>query len=298
MQLSKNISKCVLGTAGLGGVWGPVNKDESVLTILLALQNGIQALDTAPAYGNAEELVGIALKQWQGVQPCISTKVGRLKSFAADKGIYDYSSLSMEKSVLESLKILNVDAVDVLFLHDPSAISQQDDIERIFRQMQLFKQKGYTKKIGIGGNCPDWFQQYDYTSIFDVMMEYNRLDACCTDALTTSLPYCQSKDIEFYSASPLHMGLLGNRYQEFMASPPAWFDKEIIDRAIHVKKIADKHQLSLPSLAHRFILSVQENFKMVIGPSNTHQLLETLADIKEGCLSNTIFKEIVELKTV
>lgn len=298
MQSSNHLSKCVLGTAGLGGVWGTINKDESVRTILLALENEIQALDTAPAYGDAEELVGAALKQWRGKLPSISTKVGRLKSHAVDKGIYDYSASGMEKSVFESLKTLNVDAVDVLFLHDPSAISQKDDIEQIFKKMQFFKQQGYAKKIGIGGNCPDWFQQYDVTSIFDVMMEYNRLDACCSDALTSSLPNYQLKGIEFYSASPLHMGLLGSRYQEFIASPPAWLDKESIDQAVYVKKIADKYHLSLSSLAHRFILSVQEDFKMVIGPSNTYQLLETLSDIREGGLPSMIFKEIMELKTV
>lgn len=296
MQPSKYISKCILGTAGLGGVWGQVQKEESVRTILLALEAGIEILDTAPAYGDAEEFIGTALKQWNGKLPRISTKVGRLKSYAADHGIYDYSSSSMQKSIVGSLRTLDVEAVDVLFLHDPSAISRNVDVEQIFRQMQWFKQQGYAKRIGIGGNCPDWFNEYDYTSVFDVVMEYNRLDACCLDALTTSMSEYQKKGIEFYAASPLHMGLLGNRYDEFVGSVPEWLDKDCIQRAVRVKQVADKYNLPLHAMAHRFILSVPEEFKMVIGPVNSSQLSETLSCIREGGLSDVIFREIVETK--
>ena len=79
MHSSNYLSKCILGTAGLGGIWGVIDQEESVRTILLALENGIEALDTAPAYADAEEIVGTALGKWRGNLPAISTKVGRLK---------------------------------------------------------------------------------------------------------------------------------------------------------------------------------------------------------------------------
>ena len=44
----------VLGTAGLGGVWGKIDPGESVEAILLALESGINRLDTAPAYNESE----------------------------------------------------------------------------------------------------------------------------------------------------------------------------------------------------------------------------------------------------
>jgi len=298
MQSSKYLSKCVLGTAALGGIWGPVDKAESVNAILLALEYGIETIDTAPAYADAEEIVGAALKQWKGKLPRINTKVGRLKCYATDEGIYDYSPSGMEKSVHESLTTLGVEAIDVLFLHDPAAITQDDDVEAIFKQMQRFKQAGLAKKIGIGGNLPDWFKQYDFASVFDVVMEFNRLDACCIDALTTSIPYYQVNNIQFYSASPLHMGLLGNKYQQFVDTPPVWMDKESIDKAKQIKKVADKYNLSLSTLAHRFILTLPADFKMVIGPGNSEQLLKTLFDIQRGALPEQVFKEIMNLNTI
>ncbi|MNX11218.1 General stress protein 69 [compost metagenome] len=298
MQSSKYLSKCVLGTAALGGIWGPVDKKESVSAILLALEYGMEAIDTAPAYADAEEIIGAALKQWKGKLPRINTKVGRLKCYATDEGIYDYSPSRMEISVHESLATLGVEAIDVLFLHDPAAIAQHDDVAAIFKQMQKFKQDGLAKKIGVGGNVPDWFKQYDFASVFDVVMEFNRLDACYNDALNTSMPYYQANNIEFYSASPLHMGLLGNKYQQFVDTPPVWMDKESIEKAKQIKTIADKYNLPLSTLAHRFILSIPEDFKMVIGPGNSEQLLKTLFDIQGGALPEQFFKEIMNLNTI
>ena len=91
--------RCVLGTVGLGGIWGKVSPEESVNTLLKALENGIQAIDTAPAYGDAETYVGKALRLWPGENPQISSKVGRLKGYAADEGNYDFSNAVMQKSV-------------------------------------------------------------------------------------------------------------------------------------------------------------------------------------------------------
>ncbi len=75
-------------------------------------------------------------------------------------------------------------------------------------------------------------------------------------------------------------------------------DKESIDKAKQIKKVADKYNLSLPTLAHRFILTLPEDFKMVIGPGNSEQLLKTLFDIQRGALPEQVFKEIMNLNTI
>lgn len=295
MQASDILSRFVLGTAGLGGVWGKIDKEESIRTILRALEGGITSIDTAPAYGDAEELVGIALRRWEGAMPIISTKAGRLKSYAVDEGIYDYSAEGMEKSVINSLETLGIPAIDVLFLHDPSAIPQ-GETERVLGQLLEFKKKGYTKKIGVGVNDAEQFMKYTTGEIFDAIMEFNCLDACSRNTFDAILPFYQTRGVELYLASPLHMGLLGNRFEEYTISPPEWLDKDNIERAKRVKKIADKHQLSLHSLAHRFLLAAAESFKIVIGPGDSYSLNKTISDIREGPLPGPIFEEIMNLK--
>jgi len=295
MQASGSLSRCVLGTTGLGGVWGKIDPEESIKAILMALKNGITCIDTAPAYGDAESFVGVALKEWEGDKPLISTKVGRLKSYCATEGLYDYSMDGMEKSVENSLKILDIPCIDILFLHEPDAMPEKN-AERIVQNLIEFKKRGYANKIGLGGNCPAWFKRYITSDVFDVVMEYNRLNVCCTDALYSSLPDCKSKGIDFYVASPLYMGLLGNRFEEYAASLPGWLPKSSIERAEQIKLIAERYQMSLQSMAHRFLISIPETFKIVIGPKDPNQLRQTVFDFRQGPLPKKIFEEIKNLK--
>lgn len=284
--------RCILGTAGLGGVWGRIDPEESIKAILVALENGITAIDTAPAYGDAEVLAGKAFRRWKGSLPRVSTKVGRLKSYSATEGYYDYSASGMEKSVLNSLQVLNLPVLDVLLLHDPSAIPPAD-AEMVIERMLSFKDKGYARRIGLGGNSPDWFKKYISAEVFDVLMEYNRLDACCVEALDTTLTFCQSQGMRFWAASPLRMGLLGNCYDAFAESPPPWVSAANLACAGRLRKIAAQYHIALPVLAHRFLLSLPYSFDMVIGAASLPQLLDTLAAIKEGPLPDKLFKEMI-----
>ena len=286
------LQQYVLGTAGLGGVWGTIDPEISAGTILYALESGMAAIDTAPAYGDGELLVGKALRQWHGSRPEISTKVGRLKSFAPDKGVYDYSPDGMMRSVENSLRVLGISGLDTLFLHEPDAIPEPE-ITAAVAKMVDFKRSGYTKKIGLGGNYPPSFLRYLNDGVFDVVMEFNRLNACCTDALDTTLPDCYNRNITYWAASPLHMGLLGRHFRSFIGSPPEWLGKRYIDAASAVNRIAEARQLPLPSLALRFLQHIPFPVNIVIGPSDQKELTDSLAAIYQGPLGEDVYNEIL-----
>lgn len=288
-----NLDRLVLGTVGIGGVGGSVDADTSVKTILTALEYGIGAIDTAPAYGDAERYVGEALKAWKGKRPLISSKAGRLKSFAADQGFYDYSTAGMQKSIENTLRTLGIDSLDILFLHDPAHM-QEKEADRVIDALLVFRDKGYTHKIGLGGNPPSWMQPYLSAGVFDVLMEFNKLSACNTPALTENLPFCIDNQIQYYSASPLNMGLLGNAYDRYTADPPPWLDSSSVEAAKCAKQLADMNAMELRELAHRFLVSLPYTFNIVIGPSNLTQLSTTLADFQRGPLPSTLVNEIMK----
>ncbi|MBM3441110.1 MAG: hypothetical protein FJX89_00260 [Bacteroidetes bacterium] len=54
MSQGFDTTRIALGTAGLAGLWGPVDRREALRTIHMALEAGILHLDTAPAYVDAE----------------------------------------------------------------------------------------------------------------------------------------------------------------------------------------------------------------------------------------------------
>lgn len=284
--------RLILGTAGLGGVWGQVDPEQSIATILAALEDGISAIDTAPAYGDAEQYLGKALQQWSGQIPAISSKVGRLKSYAADEGVYDYTDKGMKGSVENSLQTLGVPALDILFLHDPGAIRPEEG-ERIVSTLLQFKEQGWAKRLGVGGNWPAWLKPYLDAGVFEIVMEFNRLNASNVEALKDSLPFCVSKNIQYYAASPLNMGLLGRCIGSFKQMKPEWLPGSALDIACLLEQVAAKHQLPLPEMAHRFLLSLPYSFNIVLGPSNKKELEASIGDFNKGPLSEAILNEIL-----
>jgi aryl-alcohol dehydrogenase-like predicted oxidoreductase len=258
----------------------------------LALEKGINAIDTAPSYGDAEKYVGEALRQWDGTPPQISTKVGRLKSYKADEAFYDYSDDGMKRSVEQSLSTLGITVADILFLHDPTSI-QRDEADRVIRNLVALKEEGYAKKNGLGGNPPSWIEPYLQAKVFDVVMEYNKLNACNGIALTELLPYCLAHNIQYFVASPLNMGLLGDRFESFVKQPPAWLDRGAVEAAILAGEVAKRHGLALHTLAHRFLLSLPFSFRIVVGASNLQQFTETIADFNDGPLSADLIEELL-----
>ncbi|PWJ57979.1 aryl-alcohol dehydrogenase-like predicted oxidoreductase [Dyadobacter jejuensis] len=288
-------SRLVYGCSGLGGVWGETNYDESVDCLLYAFENGITSLDTSPSYNHSETVVGRALAQWKGPRPFISTKVGRLKSENAYHTVVDYSRERMHRSLQESLETLGVDHVDLLFLHEPYLVPLER-MEEVLDTLKSFVDAGYTRLIGVGGNPTDGFRPFITYENFQVISGFLKLDACNFSAFDKDLPHAQQEGVAYYAASALHFSLLGNRYDQFVNTPPndGWISEKDIENAKRVKAIADREGMKLSSLAQRFLFSTKEASRVVMGARKNEQIRSTLDDWKAGVLPEALFNEIVE----
>ncbi len=152
---STNIAVSVvgLGTVKFGrntGVKYPkafeLPSDDACLNLLaLAKSHGINLLDTAPAYGNSEERLGCFLKgerhDW-----VISTKVG--EQFLAGESHFDFSDKAILLSIENSLRQLQTDYLDVVFVH-----SNGDDEklihEGVFETLEKAKTSGKIRAFGM-----------------------------------------------------------------------------------------------------------------------------------------------------
>ncbi len=120
--------------------------DQAVLELLsISRDLGINLLDTAPAYGNSEERLGLLLKQRQDW--IIVSKVG--ESFENGQSRFDFSAAGTQKTIENSLRKLRTDYLDVVLVHsdgdDKKVIEQEDVIETL----QKLKQQGLIRAIGL-----------------------------------------------------------------------------------------------------------------------------------------------------
>ena len=278
--------KIVLGTAGLAGIWGPVNFEESEQTIHYALEQGIYHFDTSPAYADAESILGKALYTWKGIKPFISTKAGKLKADNPDADTYDFSTAGLIRSVSESLETLKVGCIDVLFLHDPTGLKSHE-IQAAIDTLIEIKAKGWAKAIGIGGNYGADFMPYVSSKYFDHFMGYNRFNILNQDALTNEYVALQDQQINIWQASPLYMGLLGSKLETYIKEQPSWIPARDIQRAKELNAYCKKTSVSISALALHFVYENPLIYKMVLGASNFSELKQSLDWLDDKALIST-----------
>lgn len=126
-QLGKNgplVSAMGLGCSGMSDFYGPHDDRDSTDTIHLALDLGVNFLDTADMYGpfTNEEPVGCAIRNCRG-RVVLATKFGVLRSedphYRGPEGRPEYVRSACEGSLCR----LGADFIDLYYLHrvDPQA---------------------------------------------------------------------------------------------------------------------------------------------------------------------------------
>src|SRR5271166_1172726 len=109
-----------IGGGGWQFAWGAQNDDDSIAAIHLALELGVNWIDTAAVYGlgHSEEIVARALASWSGPRPYVFTKCGlRWDAQGQTRRVLDGASIRRECE--DSLRRLNVDVLDLYQIHWP-----------------------------------------------------------------------------------------------------------------------------------------------------------------------------------
>lgn len=118
-----------------------VTKEECERCVLDALKVGYRLFDTAQSYFNEEE-VGSAI---------VKSGVSREEIFLTSKVWIDhYGYEECRKSVLESLRKLKTDYIDLMLLHQPFS-----DYYGAYRALEDLYDEGKIKAIGISNFYPD-----------------------------------------------------------------------------------------------------------------------------------------------
>ncbi|MBS0632159.1 MAG: aldo/keto reductase [Verrucomicrobia bacterium] len=284
-------SRMALGLAGLGGAWGPVDEGESLETLLHAMAEGVTVFDVAPAYAQAEPLLGRALARWRGPRPIVSTKVGRLAGPNALRGSYDYSPRAIRDSLRASLDRMGLAAVDLVFLHEPDQVPPADR-PRVAATLCELQTEGLARRIGLGGGCGADWSEYVATGVVDVAMGFNRLNALNSAALTEDLPALRPS-AAYYAASPLAMGILSARPDRWRAALPPWLTPRVWPQREQLFGLATEQGIPLTALALRYLFGVAEADRVVLGAANAAELADALAAWRAGPLPPEVFAAVV-----
>jgi methylglyoxal reductase len=280
-----------LGTWGIGGwMWGGTDEVASIAAIHAAIDEGVNFIDTAPAYGLglSEELVGKAI---QGCRErvVLATKCGLV--WHTDRGSYffdenDHSvhrylgAESIRYELEQSLRRLRTDYIDLYQTHwqDPTT-----PIEETMNTLLELKQEGKIRAIGISNASVADLSEYLRFGVVDTAQEkFSMIDREIEAEL---LPYCEQHGVAMLSYSSLALGLLTGKIgperqftgDDQRASDPRFTAENrqrIADMLREITSIAERYSLSIAQVVIAWTAHQPGITHVLCGARNPQQAVE------------------------
>jgi aryl-alcohol dehydrogenase-like predicted oxidoreductase len=214
------VSELCLGTMTFGEDWGwGASKDESYQIFDAFVAAGGNFIDTANGYtdGTSEKIVGelVAKDRERFV---IATKYSfplRMNDHKNDPNASGNHRKNLVQSLEGSLKRLNVDYIDLFWLH---AWDFTTPVEEVMRSLDDLVRQGKILYIGIS-DTPAWIvaqantiaQYQGWTQFVALQVEYNLIQRTPERDL---LPMAKALDLAVTPWSPLAGGVLSGKYNK------------------------------------------------------------------------------------
>ncbi|MBP9721739.1 MAG: aldo/keto reductase [Gammaproteobacteria bacterium] len=131
-------------------------QDDIIKLLELAKSQGINTLDTAPAYGDSESKLGkifentpdLARDKW-----VIITKAG--EEHIDNKSNYNFNTNYINNSINNSLKNLNTDYIDILLIHSDGSDLEIAQNDSLWQLLEARKAMGDIRAYGVSSKTVD-----------------------------------------------------------------------------------------------------------------------------------------------
>lgn len=295
------------GSAVLGNLYAPISDTAARDTAREAIELGFQYFDTAPHYGFglSETRLGAALHELDPRQELIvSTKAGRklvsrtgvqqgqqrqgFVSAEPFESEFDYTYDSVMRTYEDSLRRLQRERIDILYVHDIGRFAHGDNHPRRFKEfmdggyraMSELRAAGAVGAIGIGVNEWEVCVEALGSADFDVVMLAGRYTLLEQLSLETFLPLCAKRGVRVIVGGPYNSGILatgvglaagmgktGAAHYNYSAAGP-----EIIARVAAIEAICASHNVPLPAAALQFPLAHPQVLCVVAGFGSSEEV--------------------------
>ncbi len=209
------------GASSLGQEFRAVDINEALRAVRVALDLGMNFIDTSPFYGRgmSEVLLGVALRGVPRDSYILGSKLGRY-----DRDHFDFSAKRVVESVDVSLHRMGVEYLDIMLCHDIEFVDMVQIVEETLPALRKVQQQGKVRWVGISGYPMNIFRYVLERTSLDVSLSYNHYTLQNT-MLGDLVPYLKSKEVGIMNAAPFSARLLTN------APLPPWHKATPLVRA-------------------------------------------------------------------
>ena len=201
------------GASSLGAEFRRVTVEEALASVHVALDLGMNLIDTSPFYGRgmSEVLLGIALKEVPRDSYTLCTKLGRY-----DLGHFDFSAKRVAESVDVSLHRLGTDHLDIILCHDIEFVPMDKIVDETLPALKKIRDAGKVRFIGFSGYPQKIFRFICDQADVDCVLNYNQYTLQNTRFADETVPWLVERGIGVMNAGPFSARLLTD------AALPVW----------------------------------------------------------------------------
>lgn len=215
---------------------------------------------------------------------------------------YTHEPEEVRRGLLDSLKALKADKIEVFYLHGPDRKHPYEDTLRAVNELY---QEGYFKRFGIS-NFMAWevaqmceiSERHGWIKPTAYEGHYHALQRRVEDEL---FPCLRHYGISFYAYSPLAGGFLTGRYERGQDIGNFhlkynWNEK-YFDALDIIKPAAQKHSLTVSEMALRWLVHHSKmkdelGDAIILGAGTVKNLERNLADLEKGPLPEEAVKTL------
>ena len=274
------------GASSLGAEFRAIDVNEALRSVHVALENGMNFIDTSPYYGRgmSEVFLGVALEGVPRESYTLCTKLGRYAP-----AHFDFSPKRVAESIEVSLERLRTDHLDVILCHDVEFVDLDYVVNETLPAVRKAQQQGKVKFVGVSGYPMKMFRYVADRAPLDVILSYNHYTLQNT-MLADLVPYLKQKDVGIMNAAPFSARLLTN------APLPKWHKapphvREVAARA--AKLCADRGS-DIAKLALQYSIANEEMTTCVTGSASPTRIAEWAKWAAEP-MDQQLLKEVLEI---
>ena len=252
-----------------------VSEEQALATIRAIFASPINFIDTAASYGDgeSERRLGIVLRELGGLPSrfVLASKADR------DLHTGDFSGGQMRRSVERSLRLLGLNQLQLLYLHDPEhttfeqAMSAGGPVETL----QRCQQEGLIAHLGVAGGPIDLMRRFVETGIFEAAISHNRYTLLNTEA-DAFWDVCLNYGVAAVNAAPYGSGILAKgpgAYPRYMYQDAP---QSMLTRARQMEAICKRYGVPLGAAALQYSLRDRRITSTIVGISRPERLTETI----------------------
>ncbi len=261
-----------------------------------AIELGVNAIDTAPAYADSEATVGAAIDGLDAPL-VITTKLGgRPQPFDPQ------DANALRESVEESLRLLGREHVEILMIHEPDRPQQYpwftnyDPLEGpVLEVMEDLKLSGKVRYLGLAGTTVTEMSALVRSGRFDVVLTAFNYNALFREAESTVFPAAKEGGLGIVLGSVFGQGFLTRRADEEVAARPIWLSSRRAEQLRAYYDLLDQSGMPAFELCLRFAIGNPDVATIPIGCKTREHLEASVAAAAKGPLPDDILNRLNEI---